>query len=75
VKGSAVGLEPENIESVGTYEVNSDCSGTAASKFVPNGPIVTARFVIVGDGDEVLQSVMTPLALFNAGVMRKIHTR
>ena len=75
VKGSAAGLEAENIESFGTYEVNGDCSGTATSQFVPGGPIVTVRLVIVDDGDEVLQSVMTPVPIFNAGVLRKIHTR
>lgn len=75
VKGSVVGLGPENIESFGTYDVNDDCTGTASSPFVPGGPVVTARFVIVDSGDEVLQSVMTPLALFNAGVLRKVNAR
>jgi hypothetical protein len=75
VKGAVTGIQPPDIESVGTYEVNEDCSGTAASPFVPGGPLVTARFVTVADGDEVLQSVMTPDALFNAGVMRKIRRR
>ena len=75
VKGAVTGLQPPDIESVGTYDVNEDCSGTAVSPFVPGGPLITAKFVIVADGDEVLQSVMTPGALFNAGVMRKIHTR
>jgi hypothetical protein len=67
-------VEAENIESIGTYEVNEDCSGTATSAFVP-GVFVTAKFVIVDDGDEVLQSVMTPVAIFNAGSLRKIRTR
>ena len=75
VKGLVAGLEAENIESLGTYEVNEDCSGTATSQFVPGGPIVTARFVIVDDGEEVLQSVMTPVPLFNAGVIKRIHNR
>ena len=75
VKGLVAGLEAENIESLGTYEVNEDCSGTTTSHFVPGGPIVTARFVIVDDGDEVLQSVMTPIPLFNAGVIKRIHDR
>lgn len=74
VKGLVTGLQSD-VESVGTYEVNEDCSGTAVSPFVAGGPLVTARFVIVGDGNEVLQSVMTPEPLLNAGVMRKIHTR
>ena len=74
VKGQVTGIQPPDIESVGTYEVNEDCSGTFASPFIPGGPLVTARFVIVAGGDEVLQTVMTPEALFNAGVMRKIHT-
>ena len=75
VKGVIVGLEPPNIESVGTYEVNRDCSGTAISQFVPGAPPVTARFVIVDDGAELLQSVMTPASIFNAGVIKKIHKK
>jgi hypothetical protein len=74
VKGLVTGLQSD-VESVGTYEVNEDCSGTAVSPFVAGGALVTARFVIVADGDEVLQSVMTPEPLLNAGVMRKIHSR
>ena len=74
-KGSVVGLEPENIESSGTYEVNDDCSGTVTSQFVAGGPVVTARFVIVDGGDEIVQSVMTPPQLFNAGVLKKVRTR
>lgn len=72
VKGSVSGLAPEDIESVGTYEVNEDCSGTARSQFTPGSPVVTVRFVIVDKGDEVLYSVMTPVPFFNAGVIRKI---
>jgi hypothetical protein len=73
VKGSVSGVEPENIESVGTYTVHEDCSGTATAQFVPGTPVVTARFVIVDGGDEVLQSVMTPVPIFNAGVLKKVH--
>ena len=73
VKGSVSGLAPEDIESVGTYEVNEDCSGTARSQFSPGSPIVTVKFVIVDKGDEVLYSVMTPVPFFNAGVIRKIR--
>jgi hypothetical protein len=73
VKGSVSGLEPENIDSAGTYEVHEDCRGTAIAQFVPGAPVVTARFVIVDDGDEVLQSVMTPVPIFNAGVLKKVH--
>lgn len=72
LKGSVSGLAPENIESVGTYEVNEDCSGTASSQFSPGSPVVAVRFVIVDHGDEVLYSVMTPVPFFNAGVIRKI---
>lgn len=75
LKGSVTGVQPADIESVGTYEVNEDCSGTFVSPFVAGGQPVIARFVIVANGDEVLQSVMIPEALFNAGVMRKIHAR
>jgi len=75
VKGTESGVGPENIESVGTYEVNEDCSGTATSQFTPSAPLVTIKFVIVDDGDEVLYSVMTPVSFFNAGVIKKIHKR
>ena len=49
------GLEPENIESAGTYVVHEDCTGTATAQFVTGAPVVTARFVIVDDGNEVRQ--------------------
>ena len=75
VKGSVVGLEPENIESAGTYEVNDDCSGTATSQFTAGGPVVTARFVIVDGGDEIVQLVMSPPPLFNSGVFKRVCTR
>jgi hypothetical protein len=75
VKGAVTGVEPENIESVGTYEVREDCSGTATSQFVPGGPTVTAKFVIVDEGAEVLQSVMTPVSIFNAGIIKRIRPR
>ena len=74
VKGLVTGVEGDNIESVGTYEVNEDCSGTA-TLVVPGGPIVTASFVIVDDGDEVLQSVMTPVPILNAAVAKRIQRR
>lgn len=75
VKGSASGVGPENVESVGTYQVNDDCSGTATSQFSPVAPIVTIKFVIVADGDEVLYSVMTPVSFFNAGVLKRLHRK
>lgn len=75
VKGSVSGVGPADIESVGTYEVNEDCSGTATSQFSPGAPVVTLTFVIVDDGDEVLYSVMTPVPFFNAGSIKKVHKR
>lgn len=75
VKGSVVGLEAADIESSGTYDVNEDCTGTATSQFVAGGPVVTARFVIVHGGDEIVQSVMTPAPLFNAHVLKKVRIR
>ena len=73
VKGSVIGLEVD-IESTGTYQVNEDCTAIASSEFVP-GIAVTAQLVIVDNGREVLQTTMTPLAIFNAGVMTKVHGR
>jgi hypothetical protein len=75
VKGSVSGVAPENIESIGTYEVNDDCSGTATAQFSPGAPLVTIKFVIVDDGDEVLYSVMTPVPFLNAGTIKRIRTR
>lgn len=75
VKGTESGVGLQNVESVGTYEVNEDCSGTVTSQFSPVAPVVTIKFVIVDDGDEVLYSVMTPVSFFNAGVLKRLHRK
>jgi hypothetical protein len=74
VKGSVVGVQAD-VQSTGTYQVNEDCSGSNTAQFVEGGPVVTDRLVIVDDGREVRIAVMTPVAIVNTGVMRKIHTR
>jgi hypothetical protein len=73
VKGSVIGVEAD-VQSTGTYLVNEDCSGSDTAQFVEGGPVVTDRLVIVDDGREVRIAVMTPVAIVNTGVMRKIHT-
>jgi hypothetical protein len=74
VKGSVIGVEAD-VESTGTYQVNENCSGTDRAQFVVGGPVVTDRLVIVDDGREVSIAVMTPVAIVNTGVMKRIHKR
>lgn len=74
VKGAVTGLEPENVQSAGTYQVNEDCTGSTTSQFVGGGPVITATLVIVDHGREVLTTVMTPVAIFNSGVQRRMFS-
>jgi len=74
VHGSVIGVEAD-VESVGTYLVNEDCSGSHSSRFVPSAPLVTDRFVITDNGREVRFGVMTPLSIMNSGELQKIHVR
>ena len=74
VHGSVIGVEAD-VESVGTYLVNEDCSGSHSAQFVPTAPLVTDRFVITDNGREVRFAVMTPLSTMNSGGLQKIHVR
>ena len=74
VHGSVIGVEAE-VESVGTYLVNEDCTGSHSAQFVPTAPPVTDRFVIADNGREVRFAVMTPLSTMNSGELQKIHVR
>jgi hypothetical protein len=74
VHGSVIGVEAD-VESVGTYLVNEDCTGSHSSRFVPTAPLVTDRFVITDNGGEVRFAVMTPLSTMNSGELQKIHVR
>lgn len=68
---------PENIDPTtgfstgesGTYEVYSDCTGTATINFPPplgmdSGNVITLMFVI-GNGGRTLHTVVSSLTLFN----------
>jgi hypothetical protein len=74
VHGSVIGVEAD-VESVGTYLVNEDCTGSHSAQFVPTAPLVTDRFVITDNGREVRFAVMTPLSTMNSGELQKIHVR
>jgi len=74
IHGSVIGVEAE-VESVGTYLVNEDCTGSHSAQFVPTAPPVTDRFVIADNGREVRFAVMTPLSTMNSGELQKIHVR
>ena len=69
-----IGVEAE-VESLGTYLVNEDCTGSHSAQFVPTAPPVTDRFVITDNGREVRFAVMTPLSTRNSGELQKIHAR
>lgn len=59
--GEVVGTDPAQGDIVGTYEVNSNCSGTI--QWQPPAPIppIVQTFVIVDSGRQVRSAVMSPL--------------
>jgi hypothetical protein len=72
VRSAVVGVEQDFVTS-GTYDVNEDCSGSAAAQ-TPAGVSVD-RFVIMENGDLVRNVVMSPPAVFVTGIAQKIHTK
>ena len=57
----------------GTYEVNADCTGTAML-FIPGPPFpVETTFVIVDNGKEVKEAVMSPQPNLVTAVQRRIR--
>ncbi len=59
--GEVTGADPGGSDIVGTYEVNSNCTGTM--QWQPPAPVppVVHSFVVVDNGREVKSAVMSPL--------------
>jgi hypothetical protein len=73
VKGSISGTVPDS-ESVGTYQVNADCTAVADLQPGP-GVLLEERLVIVDDGREIRSATMLPPPVMVTGVSRKIDVR
>jgi hypothetical protein len=73
LKGSITGTNPDS-QSVGTYEVNADCTGTIRAQPLP-GIVLEERMVIVDNGREIRAAVMTPTAVVITSVHQRIHRR
>ena len=60
--GEVTGIDPAHDGIPGTYEVNSNCTGTM--QWQPPAPIppIVQSFVIVDNGRQVKSTVMSPLA-------------
>jgi hypothetical protein len=71
VKGVISGILYE-AQSTGTYVVNEDCTGSHTLQN-PGAPPSTDRFVIVDDGHEVRNTVVTPPPVFALATLLKIH--
>jgi hypothetical protein len=56
----------------GSYEVNADCTGTA-TMFLPGVPVpIVSSFVIVDQGREVDEAVMSPPPSLVTAVQRRV---
>ena len=73
LKGSITGTNPDS-QSVGTYEVNADCTGVIRAQPLP-GVVIEERLVIVDNGGEIRAAVMTPTAVVITSVHQRIHRR
>jgi len=73
LKGSITGHNPDS-QSVGTYEVNADCTGIIRAQPLP-GIVIEERMVIVDDGREIRAAVMAPTAVVITSVHQRIHRR
>ena len=73
VKGSITGTVPD-AQSVGTYEVNADCTGVVRFQAAPT-VVIEERLVIVDNGREIRTAVMVPAAVMITGVHQRIHAR
>lgn len=73
LKGSITGTNPD-AQSIGTYEVNPDCTGIIRSQPLP-GVVLEERLVIVDDGREIRAAVMTPTPVLITSVHQRIHRR
>jgi hypothetical protein len=73
LKGSITGTNPDS-HSVGTYEVNADCTGTIRAQPLP-GVFIEERLVIVDNGREIRAAVMVPTAVVITSIHQRIHRR
>jgi len=70
--GQLTGVD-RNRPVTGTYEVNADCTGTA-TLFISGVPFpIETTFVIVDDGEEVKEAVMSPPPNLVTAVQRRIR--
>ena len=73
LKGSITGHNPDS-QSIGTYEVNPDCTGSIRSQPLPN-VLIEERLVIVDDGNEIRAAVMSPTPVVITSVHQRMHRR
>jgi len=73
LKGSITGTNPD-AESIGTYEVNPNCTGVIRFQ-APSGALVEERLVVVDNGREIRAAVMAPTAVVITSVHQRIHQR
>ncbi len=73
LKGSITGTNPDS-QSVGTYEVNPDCTGIIRAQPLP-GVLIEERLVVVDNGREIRAAVMAPTAVVITSVHQRIHRR
>lgn len=73
LKGSITGTNPDS-HSVGTYEVNPDCTGVIRAQPLP-GVVIEERMVIVDNGREIRAAVMAPTPVVITSVHQRIHQR
>ena len=73
LKGSIAGANPDS-QSVGTYEVNPDCTGIIRFQ-APSGALVEERLVVVDNGREIRAAVMVPTAVVITSVHQRVHRR
>ncbi|MEP7310688.1 MAG: hypothetical protein ABJA98_34745 [Acidobacteriota bacterium] len=55
----------------GTYEVRTNCTGTMTAVLADG--VIVSTFVIVGDGNEVKEAVMSPPPAFVTATQTRIH--
>jgi hypothetical protein len=60
-----------NVQASGTYTVNADCSGTSTLR-IPGAPPIETAFVVVNQGNEVDDIVMSPQPNLVVAVLRKV---
>ena len=73
LKGSITGTNPD-AESIGTYDVNPDCTGIIRFQ-APSGALIEERLVVVDNGREIRAAVMAPTAVVITSVHQRIHRR